>query len=232
MCNKYEEDITDQSLPNIIADMIVMYEVRCNIEAENVDEAENGGNIFISDESDNEESDDEVIPAKRTKFSKVSVAPGEEGTFQNWGKDIYLEEKCFPHLFPWGKGGFLSTCIAKKKPLGFAAYCRNRIKSIDPRFREDPFYIFFLLLIKEKIELKRCRETFLRQARKTPDLNRKHIAEIKAENLERYNRTYSTFKSMRGTSMYYEGIKKNCMATLRQKGSPTLFLTLSAAEFN
>ena len=37
---------------------------------------------------------------------------------------------------------------------------------------------------------------------------------------------------MRGTSMYYEGIKKNCMATLRQKGSPTLFLTLSAAEFN
>ena len=89
-----------------------------------------------------------------------------------------------------------------------------------------------MLLIKEKVELKRCRETYLRQARKTPKLNKSNILEIKKETLERYNRTYAVFRNMRGTSMYYEGIKKDCMATLRQKGSPTLFLTLSAAEFH
>ena len=37
---------------------------------------------------------------------------------------------------------------------------------------------------------------------------------------------------MRGTSMYYEEAKKNVMALLRQNGSPSLFLTLSCAEYS
>ena len=41
------------------------------------------------------------------KIAKISIAPGESGTFQNWGEDIYLEEKCFPELFPFGNGGYL-----------------------------------------------------------------------------------------------------------------------------
>ena len=37
---------------------------------------------------------------------------------------------------------------------------------------------------------------------------------------------------MRGTSMYYEDAKKNVIAVLRQKGSPSLFVTLSCAEYS
>ena len=36
---------------------------------------------------------------------------------------------------------------------------------------------------------------------------------------------------MRGTSMYYQDAKKNLMATLRQNGCPSLFMTLSSAEY-
>ena len=36
---------------------------------------------------------------------------------------------------------------------------------------------------------------------------------------------------MRGTSMYYQRMRKDAMATLRQLGSPTLFFTVSFAEF-
>ena len=50
--------------------------------------------------------------------------------------------------------------------------------------------------------------------------------------LGRYNRTYQVFKTMRGTSMYYEEAKKQVMSALRQNGCPTLFLTLSCAEFD
>ena len=32
--------------------------------------------------------------------------------------------------------------------------------------------------------------------------------------------------------MYFEDVKKRLMATIRQKGPPTLFITLSAAEFH
>ena len=37
---------------------------------------------------------------------------------------------------------------------------------------------------------------------------------------------------MRGTSMYYEESKKNLMALLRQNGCPSVFLTISCAEFD
>ena len=35
-------------------------------------------------------------------MEKVAVAPGEFGSFKNWGDDIFLEEKSFPEKFPFG----------------------------------------------------------------------------------------------------------------------------------
>ena len=40
------------------------------------------------------------------------------------------------------------------------------------------------------------------------------------------------YKNIRGSAPYYEQVKKNVMATLRQKTSPTLFFTITSAEFN
>ena len=99
------------------------------------------------------------------KMKKVSVAPGEDGMFKNWGTDPFIEEKCFPELFPYGIGAYLSSCIEDpEKSIGFAEYCVGQIMSCDPKFRNDVTYIFFLLLVKELIELKRCKNTFFRQA--------------------------------------------------------------------
>ena len=64
-----------------------------------------------------------------------------------------------------------------------------------------------------------------------PNLTKETIKQLNKEDLARYNRSYQVLKTMRGTSMYYEEAKKNVMAALRQNGSPTLFLTLSCAEY-
>ena len=56
----------------------------------------------------------------------ISVAPGEKGEFRNWKKDVFLEEQSFPNLFPYGTGGYLSSCISSGKNMGFSVYCRNR----------------------------------------------------------------------------------------------------------
>ena len=64
---------------------------------------------------------------------KILVAPGEFGTFQNWGEDIFLEEKFFPEFFPFGDGGYLSSLISNKNDMGFAAYVRHRLSSADPK---------------------------------------------------------------------------------------------------
>merc|ERR1711923_596413 len=48
----------------------------------------------------------------------------------------------------------------------------------------------------------------------------------------RNNAAYTAFKTQRGTAMYYQAVKKNLMAMIRQKGAPALFCTFSAAEFD
>ena len=122
---------------------------------------------------------------------------------------MLIEEKSFPEKFPFGIGGFLSTVIDDdNNSMGFADYCISQLMSCDPKFRNDFSYIFFLLLVKELILLKRCKTTYLRQARKLPNLSKNDIINIDNENLTRYNRSYEVFKNVRGTSMYYEQAKK------------------------
>ena len=166
------------------------------------------------------------------KMEKICIAPGEYGTFQNWGDDVFIEEKAFPHLFPYGIGGYLSSALdGKDYDMGFANYVRHRVMSADPKYRKDYIYLFFLLLVKELIALKRCKETYLRQAAQVPKLTKEDVKSVKHENLVRYNRTFEVFKTMRGTTSYYQQSKKNLMAALRQNGCPTLFVTLSCAEY-
>ena len=104
--------------------------------------------------------------------------------------------------------------------------------SADPKFRQDINYIFFLLLVKESIQLQRCVSTYLRQARRLPQLTKQTLNNLNNADLVRYNRGFNVFKNVRGTAPYYEEAKKNLNAILRQRGCPTIFLTLSSAEFD
>ena len=168
----------------------------------------------------------------KDRMEKIGIAPGEGGGFKNWGDDIFLEEKCFPSLFPYGYGGYLSSNMESGDSVeGFAKYVKGRIMSTDPKFRQDYIYMFFLLLVKELVQLKRCKTTYLRQARKLPNLTKDDVLNTDKYNLSRYDRSYSVFKTMRGTSMYYEDSKKKLMAMLHQKGCPSLFMTITCAEY-
>ena len=234
MINKYEENLTEESIPNKVSDMIVDFEVKNRIDLDDFEEvAEIGDLLELSDSDDDSNAKIEEIstPRKKTRFKKVEVAPGEHGSFQNWGEDTFLEEKCFPMLFNHGKGGYLQSCLENGNTKGFAAYCRDRLRSVDPRFREDPVYIFFLTLVKLKVEIKRSIQTYMRQARKTPNITKEYVMDNSKKELERTNKTFAVLKNVRGTSMYFQHMKKNAMATIRQKGSPHIFFTISQAEF-
>ena len=163
---------------------------------------------------------------------KVFVAPSEEGKLANWQSDLFLEEKLFPKLFPYGIGGYLSSNMLQKSNMGFSNYIKNRLLSANPKFRKDASYLFFLLLVKELTDMKRSEQTYLRKATKASNLTATKIDEIGKEHLLRYDNAFTTFKTIRGTSMYYQDTKKKLMATLRQKGAPTLFTTFSCAEFD
>ena len=176
MCNKYEHEQDEASVPKLYADIITQYEVMQDLEQNYVDD-------FEQEDKDDMEKDcieeifihpatstvilDEIaslttneirekakkrINTVQKKIEKISIAPGEHGKFLNWGDDVFLEERCFPHLFPYGIGGYMSTALdGKDTNMGFTNYVRHRILHVDGRFRNDTVYIFFLLIVKELV---------------------------------------------------------------------------------
>merc|ERR1712030_211385 len=97
----------------------------------------------------------------------------------------------------YGVGGYLSTNITEKDThKGFATYVRQRIMSADSKYREDYVYLFFLLLVKELVQLKRCKMTYLRQARKLTNLTKDEVMNTDKIDLPRYNRSFEVFKTM------------------------------------
>ena len=83
---------------------------------------------------------EQVVKIKENA-NKVFVAPSEEGKMTNWQSDLFLEEKLFPKLFPYGIGGYLSSNMLKKSSMGFSNYIKNRLLSADPKFRKDASYL-------------------------------------------------------------------------------------------
>merc|ERR1711954_61279 len=108
--DKYEIDPRDKTYQNLLADLIVKCEILHDAKEENNDfddffmEDLEEDEFQDEDEKDNDESEDTLIPRKRTKYSKISIAPGEGGKFHNWsGDNLYIEEQAFVHLFPRGQ---------------------------------------------------------------------------------------------------------------------------------
>ena len=125
-------------------------------------------------------------------MQKVFVAPGEGGKWKNWKSDLFLEEKLFPALFPFGIGGYLSSNMLRQNDMGFANYIKTRLLSADDKSRNDPTYVFFLLLVKEMAEMKRSKQIYFRKATKVPGLTAKSVQDISNEYLYRYDSAYNT----------------------------------------
>ena len=71
-----------------------------------------------------------------------------ECTSVQYGQE-YLLEKVFPHLFPYGKGGWYYKCL-----LGFSQF--TKIRLLDPRgqFAKDTNFPFFMFDYMTKIRLR------------------------------------------------------------------------------
>jgi hypothetical protein len=188
----------------------------------------------------------------KEKEKATVVAPGENQKFDNTFK--FQEEKCFPTLFPKGTGGYASSYL--ETGLGFSNYCKLRltggicvtdkdmhekIKQIEKdscvdyeRFRRDHHYMMFLLLVSDSINMRRAQNTAFRKVTRLNKYtnDRTKVTEEDRSLLERRNIGYRTFKNIRGTAPYFEHTKSRLFAFLRQKGPPTIFTTITSAEYD
>ena len=102
------------------------------------------------------------------------------------------------------------------------------------RFRKDHHYMMFLLLVLDSINMRRAQQTAFRKVTRLQKYtnDRTKVTEEDRALLERRNIGYRTFKNIRGTAPYFEHSKSRLFAFLRQKGPPTIFTTITSAEYD
>ena len=136
---------------------------------------------------------------------------------------------CFPVLFRMEKSESMTN--VKKTSISHSKYIKSRLLNKDSRFRKDPQYVFYLLRQKELRELAAGVYNVLQSNVGNPRSVHEllHNVNVSDERLEA--NLCTMLQSVRGTSQYWYKRKGELRCMLRELGPPSLFLTLSCAEY-
>ena len=138
----------------------------------------------------------------------------------------HLDVLCFPTLFPSGRFG---ESHDRSTPISLSEYAKSRLLNKNSRFRKDSQYVFYLLWQKEMHEIAAGVYNLMKGTRQhaLPVGEFMDRVSNSDENIE--GNLSTVFQSVRGSKQYWYRSEVLCM--VREYGSPTLFLTLSCAEY-
>ncbi len=111
-------------------------------------------------------------------------------------------------------------------------FAKSHLLNKDGRFRKDDLYVFYLLWQKEMRDLGAGIYNLLKgtcqQAMPVQDF----LDQLSKSNQEVEANLSTVFQSIRGSKQYWFHRKNEVLCMVREYGSPTLFLTLSCAEYD
>ena len=160
-----------------------------------------------------------------------SIAPGEQSKPKYILTDNDCEILSFPNMLPYGKCGYDVSCERVSK-LHLRKYVNQRLLNHNPMFSQSTEYIFMMQYATELKQLGSDMQMALRRMKR-------HGVAITAGDLANTdfvrsmvddNMAYRFMRNVRGTPAYWHAMLQDTMAMLRTFGTPTFFLTLSAAE--
>ena len=133
--------------------------------------------------------------------------------------DPQLEEKLFPALFPTGQGGWNSET---KDALSFSSYLKMRLRSVDPRWRQDPKWILFNFdrAIKSRV--------FAYNSVHVSAAGGTKAANLKGDGYNERSRVMPN--NIQGSKKTWERHHQDLLAILRELGRPRYFVTLTLNE--
>ena len=158
-----------------------------------------------------------------------SVAPGEGNIPLSIFKDKYSEELAFPGIFC---GQQRVANENRESKVYYSEVCKSEIRRSDRRVCKYIDNLFFKL---KKLQMKSLFDQTHIVIRKynyknNMNLKAKDLKGDKLSDLVSHNDGYRMLKNVRGTPAYFEKMKKDIFAMIRQLGPATLFLSFSAAE--
>jgi len=147
-------------------------------------------------------------------------------------QDRDFEQKAYPDLFPTGSGGYNPN---ENNGLSLRRYFQQRLCNVDGRFAKNVEYLFAAQYIIELKQVKEDSTLVLRQQQGNSYRNAVVNAGILKEkgrltDLIRTDQAYKFLKNVRGTPAYWQQMLYDVLALLRQRGTPTFFLTFSCAD--
>ncbi|XP_019628628.1 PREDICTED: uncharacterized protein LOC109473188 [Branchiostoma belcheri] len=163
-----------------------------------------------------------------------SLAPGENQCPRAFLTDEDFELLANPEKYPDGRFGY---SIHRKKNLTVRKYFNQRLLDADGRFAKDVDYLFAAQYVVEAKQIRDDASIALRQTRgrmmQGGPLNAGVVKN--AANVAAWFRTdaaYKFLKNVRGSPPYWQKVLYQVLAMVRQFGTPTWFLTLSAADMH
>ncbi|XP_059142987.1 uncharacterized protein LOC131930491 [Physella acuta] len=187
-------------------------------------------NVDFNEDSDdgnsNDEVDEEVMIVDRNKemVDNVQVfAPGQGKLPVPWHAVNDIDELCFPKIY-FGHKFYTPKKFSYNDRVKFEIRHRDRRACIPARL---------LFMAKKKLEMTALASVnmCLRKTKVTHGMNVKNALDKNyLDNLMKLDEGYKILKQVRSSPSYWETRKKELMATVRQLGKPTFFLTISAGE--
>ena len=149
------------------------------------------------------------------------VAPGEGKTPISL---IYCKDwdaKAFPMLHPDGKNHLSDD--GRERKLQDNDYFKQRICNTDPRWRNNPHYVFAAAVYREKKDLQRNIDLGYKKGKKNTGQDGKTQYTLKDP--------YSVFQNVANTPAYHKKGKMEMMARLDNFGAFHVFFTVSCADY-
>ena len=162
-----------------------------------------------------------------------SLAPGEHKKPLPILSDQNFEELANPEKYPYGQGGLMNA--TRPVPITVGKYANARLLDQDGRFSKDPDYF---LTLQYAVEHKQVQDQLNIAIRQTSgrqyqgeDINAGHLKNPNVlNNLIHQDKAYRFLKNIRGSPPYWQNMFFETLAMIRQRGIPTWFFTLSAAD--
>ena len=132
----------------------------------------------------------------------------------------FLDCKAFPHLHPWGYGGWYHKC-----PIPFNAHVKMRLYDVRGFYAEDRLYPFFKYdyMLKVRLRMHEARKVVRVQSLSAP---------LTADRVSGPYSVYGTEipRIIPGSKEFWRSFGLDLVAFVEQRGLPNFFLTLTAFD--
>ena len=143
--------------------------------------------------------------------------------------DNELDVKAYPELFPTGRFGMRDAI--RKVRISTSDFIKSRLLNKDPRFRLNINYVFHCFQTQEVSNMSHSVSHMLRCVTGQKLTARALCERLKNKDGEIQSKMFSLMANLRGSKEFFAKLSMNIRWMIRQLGPPTLFITLSTAEW-